>query len=226
MLGFLDRLATDRGLAILLCSVALALLCVEICFAVIRGKMLSRQILSYICKSIVAVAVAVLAGFLLSLLPLAGNWVNVAFYGLTLVSAVSAVLIYIFGEKRALRLATANSLRSSAGNTAAVRHAKGWMYGIGVALFFAAAVALAFGWRFDLIMFPVAVVAVAQLLTGIIRWRFWYALAAVVIAAYFVFILVDGVIVPQMASLPLIAGAALAAAFLVATLSDLAFRKE
>ncbi|MBO4416594.1 MAG: hypothetical protein J5801_00570 [Bacteroidales bacterium] len=226
MLGFLDRLALNRGLTILLCSVALALLCVEICFAVVRGKLQARQIVGYICKSVVAVAVAVLAGFLLSLLKLAGNWIYVAFYGVALVAVVAAVLIYIFGEKRALRLATANSLRSSAGNTAAVRHAKGWMYGICVALFVAAAVALAFGWRFDLIMFPVAVVAVAQLLLGILKWRFWYALAAVVIAGYAVLMVVEGVIVPGMASLPVIAGAAIDAAFLVAALADLALRKE
>ena len=225
-MGFLDRLALNRGLTILLCSVALALLCAEICFAVVRGKVQARQILGGICKSIVAVAVAVLAGFMLSLLPLAGNWVYVAFYGVALVAVVAAVLIYFFGEKRALRLATANSLRSSAGSTAAVRHAKGWMYGIGIALFVAAAVALAFGWRFDLIMFPVAVVAVAQLLTGILRWRFWYALAAVAIAVYAVMMVVGGVIVPGMASLPLIAGAALAAAFLVAAFADLTLRKE
>ncbi|MBQ7253137.1 MAG: hypothetical protein IJS30_00480 [Bacteroidales bacterium] len=226
MLGFLDRLALDRGLTILLCSVALALLCGELCFAVVRGKVQARHIVAYICKSIVAVAAAVLAGWLLSLLKLAGNWVYVAFYGVVLVAAVAAVLVYIFGEKRALRLATANSLRTSAGNTAAVRHAKGWMYGICVALSVAAALALAFGWRFDLIMFPVAVVAVSQLLHGILKWRIWFALAAIVIAAFAMFMVVDGVIVPQMASLPVIAGAALAAAFLVAALSDLAFRKE
>ena len=100
MLGFLDRLALNRGLTILLCSVALALLCVEICFAVVRGKLQARQIVGYICKSVVAVAVAVLAGFLLSLLKLAGNWIYVAFYGVALVAVVAAVLIYIFGEKR------------------------------------------------------------------------------------------------------------------------------
>ena len=86
MFGFLDRLALDRGLTILLCSVALALLCVEICFAVVRGKMQAGQVLGYICKSIVAMAVAVLAGFLMSLLRLTGNWIYVAFYGLALVA--------------------------------------------------------------------------------------------------------------------------------------------
>ncbi len=56
MFGFLDRLALNRGLSILLCSIALALLCVEICFAVVRGKVQARQILGYICRSIVALS--------------------------------------------------------------------------------------------------------------------------------------------------------------------------
>ena len=222
MFGFLDRLALNRGLSILLCSIALALLCVEICFAVVRGKVQARQILGYICRSIVAVAVAVLAGYLLSLLPFSGKWVSVAFYGVALVAVAAAVLIYIFGKKRILRVATANSLRSSAGNTAAVRHSKGWLFGICIALIAAAAVAMAFRQRFDLIMFPVMVVVVTQLLHGILKWRLWYALAAIVIVVYAVFMVVNG----KVASMPVMAGASLAVAYLVAACAELTIRKE
>lgn len=226
MFAFLDKLALNKGLMLLLCSVALALLCVEICFSVMRGKMQAKQILGYICRGIVALAAAVLAGFLVSLIPAAGVWKAVMFYALTAVVVAVAVLVYTAGAKKAVRLATANSLRSSAANTAVVRHAKGWLYGVCVALVAASAVALAFGWNYYLLMVPVAVMAILMLLRTLIRWRVWYALGSIAVLTYAAMSLWSYFAGLDAGSLPVVAGAVAATALLACACVTLTVRKE
>ena len=226
MFAFLDKLALNKGLMLLLCSVALALLCVEICFAVVRGKMQSRQVPGYICRGIVALAAAVLAGFLVSLIPAAGVWRPVLFYALPVLAVAAAVVVYIAGARRAVRLATANSLRASAANTAVVRHAKGWLFGTCVALMVAAAVALAFGWNYYLLMFPVAVVAVLTLIHALLRWRIWYALGSVAILVYAAMSLWGYFQGLELSSLPVVSGASAAAALISCAFVTLTVRKE
>lgn len=226
MFAFLDKLALNKGLMLLLCSVALALLCVEICFSVMRGKMQAKQILSYICRGIVALAAAVLAGFLVSLIPATGVWKAGMFYALTAVVVAVAVLVYTAGAKKAVRLATANSLRSSAANTAVVRHAKGWLYGVCVALVAASAVALAFGWNYYLLMVPVAVMAILMLLRALIRWRVWYALGSIAVLTYAAMSLWSFFAGLDTGSLPVVAGAVAATALLACACVTLTVRKE
>ena len=226
MFAFLDQLASNSGLTLLLSSVALALLCAVICFSVVRGRMPARQIFSYICKAIVAVAAAAAVGFLASLIPAKGIWSQVVFYATLAVAVIAAILVYVIGLKGALRRATANSLRASAANTAGVRHAKGWLFGTCVALIVVSAVFLALGYKYYLPMFAVAVVAVCALLCGIVRVRLWYALCAIVIAAFAVSVLLPFVITPQGCQLPLIAGALLATVFILMACVTLTIRKE
>ena len=226
MFAFLEKLALNKGLMLLLCSVALALLCVEICFSVVRGKMQAKQILGYICRGIVALAVAILVGFLASLIPAAGVWKVVLFCALTVVVVAAAVVVYIAGARKAIRLATANSLRASAANTAVVRHAKGWLYGICVALIVAAAVALAMGWDYYLLMVPVAVVAVLMLLRALLRWRIWYVLCSVAVLTYAAMSLWSYFAGLDTGSLPVVAGASAAAALLACACVTLTVRKE
>ncbi|MBP5505247.1 MAG: hypothetical protein J6X89_04000 [Bacteroidales bacterium] len=226
MFGFLNRFAVNKGLALLLSSVALAVLCAVICAAVVRGRMAVRQILNYICKAVVAVAAAVLFGFLVSLIPVKGLWLEVVFYAALAVVLVASVWVYIAGHKAALRKATANSLRTSAAGTAAEKHALGWSFGICTALVIASAFALAMGWEFYLIMFPVAVAAVGLLLHTLLRWRLWYALCAIAIAAFAVCFLLDKLAAVDFAALPVLTGTLAAAALLVAALVSLTFNKR
>ena len=70
MFKFLDKLALNKGLMLLLCSITLALLCVELCVAVKRGRLYARKVVTTAAQAIVIVAVMAGIGFLLSLLPL------------------------------------------------------------------------------------------------------------------------------------------------------------
>ena len=72
MFKFLDKLALNKGLMLLLCSITLALLCVELCVAVKRGRLYARKVVTTAAQAIVIVAVMTGIGFLLSLLPLQG----------------------------------------------------------------------------------------------------------------------------------------------------------
>ena len=226
MFGFLDSLASNSGLMLLLCSVALALLCAVVCFSVLRGRVPARQVFSYICKSVVVVAVASLAGFGVSFLPIAGVWATVAFYAMLALAAVVPVVLFIAGVRRAQRKAIANSLRASAAGVASAGVAKSWLFGVCVALSLAAAVALALGFKYYMLMFPVALVAVALLLHGVLRWRFWYALLAVSVAFFAVCALSGGVAAAQMSSLAVLSGAAAVVALLLAACVTLTIRND
>ena len=191
MFKYLDKLALNKGLMLLLCSIALALACVELCVAVKKGKLQARLVVTTACKALLAAACAYALGFLVALLPLSGLWASVVFYALLAVVLAAVVIVYVAGERKQVRLATANALRKSAGNTAAVRHAKGWIFGVCFTLTVGAALLLAIGSeRFYLPMVPVALAVVVILLHAIVRWRIWYALAAIAIAAFGAMILV------------------------------------
>ena len=70
MFKFLDKLALNKGLMLLLCSITLALLCVELCVAVKRGRLYARKVVTTAAQAIVIVAVMAGIGFLLSTLVL------------------------------------------------------------------------------------------------------------------------------------------------------------
>lgn len=226
MLIFLDRLAANNGLTILLCSIAVALLCALICFSVVRGKMPAKQILSYICKAVVAVAVAFVAGFLVSKLPMGEAWGEVAFFALLAAVAAISAFVYTSGLFGAKRRSTASSLRSSAAKVAAIRHAKGWLFGSCVAVVIFAAMALAFGRPYYLLMFPVALIVVVLLLHSVLRWRLWYALLAVSIALFAVMATIDYVVEVQMSALPIVSGALAAAVMGVSACVTLTIRND
>ena len=227
MFKFLDKLALNKGLMLLLCSITLALLCVELCVAVKRGRLYARKVVTTAAQAIVIVAVMAGIGFLLSLLPLQGVGAQVVFYAALALVLAAVVVFYIVGERKAVRVATANVLRKSAGNTASVRHAKGWLYGAGIAHIIVAAVALAMG-RADyyLAMFPVAVVAVAVLLNRILPIRIWYALAAVALIAFFVFTFFAEIISAKLLSLVIVAPALACTAMLALACVTLILKRE
>ena len=77
MFHFLDKLALNKGLMLLLCSITLALLCVELCLSVKRGRVYARKVVTTACQAILIVAVVAAIGFLLSMLPLAVIWQQV-----------------------------------------------------------------------------------------------------------------------------------------------------
>lgn len=227
MFNFLDKLALNKGLMLLLCSITLALLCVELCVAVKRGRLYARKVVTTAAQAILIVAVAAGIGFLLSLLPLQGVGAQVVYYSALALVLAAIIIIYIAGERKAVRVATANALRKSAGNTAAIRHAKGWLYGAGIAHIIVAAVALAMG-RPDyyLAMFPVAIVAVAVLLSRIIPIRIWYALAVIALAAFFGFTFFAEIISAKLLSLVIVAPALACTAMLVLAGVTLTLKRE
>ena len=210
---------------ILLSSAVLAVLCVCICFSVIRGKISARQVLTSLCRAVLFVACAALLGLLMSLIPFAGIWARVAYYATLAVVLASVVLVYIAGEKRAIRLATATSLRASAAANAAVRNARGWLYGASVATVLAAALLLAIGQPFYLIMIPVAIVALVLLIAGLLRWRIWYALGAIAIIAYAVMALLESFVAAEPASLAPVAAAVAVAGLITSSFGTLTIRK-
>lgn len=227
MFGFLDKLAINKGLMLLLCSISLALLLVELCFAVKRGKLHARGVITTTCKAVVIVAVSFLAGFLLSRLPMNGAWASVVYYAAVVLVAAAVLVIYIVGERRAVRVATANALRKSAGNTASVRYAKGWMYASAIALLISAAVMLAIGKQnYYMAVVPVALIAVALLLHAFLQWRLWYALSALALMAFFIYILYVDIISPNLLSLMTDVPAVASAVMLTASVVTLALRKE
>ena len=227
MFDFVDKLALNKGLMLLLCSITLAVLCVELCVAVKRGRLQAKPVITSASKAIIITAAALLAGFLISLLPLGGVWVNVVFYAVLAVTLAVVLLIYISGERKAVRAATANALRKSAGGVAAVRYAKGWLYGACFTLLIAAAVMLAIHRQdYFLAVIPVAIVAVCLLLHGILPWRIWYAIAFLAIIAFFINILYVDIISPNLLSLMTDAPAMALAAMLAAAGITLSRRKE
>ena len=225
MFNFLDKLALNRGLMLLLCSISLALLLVELCVSVKRGRVYARKVITTAAQAILIVAVAAGIGYLLNLLPLAGIGAKVVFYAALALIVAAVIIIYCAGERKAVRLATANALRKSAAPTASVRHAKGWLYGAGIAHIIAAAVALAFG-RPDyyLAMVPVAIAAVAVLLQAILPIRVWYALAAIAIIAFVVMTFWSDIISAKMLSLVIVAPATAAATMLAASACTLTLK--
>lgn len=227
MFKFLDKLALNKGLMLLLCSITLALLCVELCVAVKRGRLYARKVVTTACQAILLVAVTAGIAFLLTLLPLQGIWTQVVYYAALALVLAAVVIIYVAQERKGIRLATANALRKSAGNTAAIRHAKGWLYGAGIAHIIVAAVALATG-RPDyyLAMFPVAIVAVAVLLSRILPIRIWYAIAAIALIAFFVFTFFGDIISAKLLSLVIVAPALACTAMLALACGTLTIRKE
>ena len=226
MFGFMDKLALNNGLMLLLCSITLAFICAELCIAIKRGKLQARGVINATCKAIVTVAAAVLAGFLISLLPLEGVWASVVYCATLLLVLGVVVLIYIAGERKIVRAATANALRKSAGTTAAVRYAKGWLYGACFSLMIVAAVLLAIREQnFFVPMIPVAVFAVCQLLHGLLPWRIWYALATLAALAFFIYVLYFDIIAPNLLSLVTDAPATALAAMLTAAGITLSIRK-
>lgn len=227
MFNFLDKLALNKGLMLLLCSITLALLCVELCVAVKRGRLYARKVVTTAAQAILIVAVAAGIGFLLSLLPLQGVGAQVVYYAALALVLAAIIIFYIVGERKSVRVATANALRKSAGNTAAIRHAKGWLYGAGIAHIIVAAVALAMG-RPDyyLAMFPVAIVAVAVLLSRIIPIRILYALAVIALAAFFGFTFFAEIISAKLLSLVIVAPALACTAMLVLAGVTLTLKRE
>ena len=217
MLSFLDKLALNKGLMLLLCSISLALLLVEMCVSLKRSRVYARKVLSTLSLAILIVAATAAISYLLSLLPLAGIGAKVVFYAFLALIVAVVIIIYCAGERKAVRVATANALRKSAAPTAAVRHAKGWLYGTGIAHIIASAVALALG-RPDyyLAMVPVAIVAVAVLLQAILPIRVWYALAAIAIIAFVVMTFWSDIISAKILSLIIVAPATAAATMLTA----------
>ena len=93
MFKFLDKLALNKGLMLLICSIALALFCVELCVSVKRGRVYARKVVTTACQAILLVAVAAGIGFLLSLLPVAGVWESVVYYA-ALALIIAAVNAY------------------------------------------------------------------------------------------------------------------------------------
>lgn len=229
MFKYLDKLALNKGLLLLLCSIALALACVELCVAVKKGKLQARQVVTTACKALLAVACAFALGFLVTLLPLSGLWASVVFYAFLALVLAAVIIVYVAGERKQVRLATANALRKSAGNTAIVRHAKCWIFGICFALTVGAALLLAIGSeRFYLPMVPVAVAVVAILLHTIVHWRIWYAIAAIAIVAFGVLTLMEVVCasVAPLAPLAVAAFTVAATTLLGAALITLTLRRE
>lgn len=225
MLEYINKFAGNKGLMLLLCSIALAIVCVGICFSVIRGKISARQVFTAICRSVLFVAASALFGFLVSLIPVKGVWGRVVFYAALALVLIAKLMVYLSGERRAIRLATANSLRTSASSTAAVRNAKGWLYGTSIAVVFAAVLALILKQPYYLIMIPVAIVAVVILLNGILRWRIWYALGAIAIIAYAVIALKDAFMAADSASLVSMTAAVASATLLTSSFGTLTARK-
>ncbi len=225
MFGFLDKLALDSGLMLLLCSVTLALVCLELCVAVSRGRLSSRPVITLACRALLVVSCALLAGFVVSLLPLDGAWAQIVYYVLMAAVLAAVIVIYVAGERKQVRAATANALRLSAGNTAAVRYAKGWIYGTCLTLLIAAAVAFFCGVaEYYRLVFPVAVVAVAILLARIVPLRFWYAVAAAGVLLFVSVVLFGSI---SAADSPAVVAASLvAAALLAAGCITLIFRRE
>lgn len=216
MFGFLDNLSVNKGLMLLLCAIAFALACVQLCMALRRGKIYARGVITTACKAVIVVAVAFLLGYGVALLPLQPLTAKIVYYALLLIVTAACAAIYMVGKKRAVRLATANALRKSAGSTAIARHAWGWYYGTCFALVVFAAVMLALG-RADyyMPMFPVAVAVVAALLGSLFAPRLWYALATLVILVFFALSLGPQIAQAQMSSLCIVAPA-LASSFMLA----------
>jgi len=227
MFKFMDNLALNNGLMLLLCSIALALVCLELCFGVKRGKLHARSVITTACRVLIIVAAALLAGFLIFLLPLQGIGMKVVFYAVLLLTLAAVLLIYIAGERKVVRDATANALRKSAGSTASVRYAKGWLYGTCFCLLVGAAVLLATGGQnYFLPVIPVAIVAVCLLLHGILPWRIWYALATIAIVAFCINVIYGDIISPKLLSLMIDAPSVACTAILAAAGITLTIRKE
>ena len=223
----MDKLALNGGLMLLLCSITLALLCAELCVAVKKGRLYARGVINGACKAIIITAASALAGFLIGLIPLDGVWVPVVFCTALVLVAAIVLLFYISGKRKAVRTATANALRKSAGGVAAVRHAKGWLYGACFTLLIATAVMLAVRSQdYYLAVVPVAIVAVCLLLHGILPWRIWYAIATLATVAFFINILYVDIISPKLLSLKMDAPAVAIAAMLAASGVTLALKKE
>ncbi len=187
MFDFLDKLALNKGLMLLACALTFALSCIEMSFALKRGKIYSRGLITAASKALLIAALAFGLGYLINKFPVDAAFGRVLYY-VILVSVLAACIAgYLLGQRKQVRLATANALRKSAGSTAVVRNAKNWLYGTSFSLFIFAALMLAFG-RADyyMPMFPVAVVAVATLLASMVAPRLWYGIAAVALAAFFV----------------------------------------
>ncbi|MBO4556995.1 MAG: hypothetical protein J5693_00080 [Bacteroidales bacterium] len=227
---FLDNLGKladgNKGLMLLLSSAVLALLCIEMCFSVLSGKLPAKHILSAAGKAFLTAVGVAAAGFLVTLIPASGVVVPILYYALLALAVAAVVIVYILGQRAQVRAATANALRKSASNTAQVRHAKGWLYA-GCLVLLAGAVALLIaGGKYWLAVLPVAVVAVALLLHKLIHWRIWYAvgllavllLSGLALKAYF--------LAPQMAALPAVAVAVAAVAMLLMSSVTLSIRRD
>lgn len=227
MFKFLDKLLVNKGLLLLLSSIALALACVELCVAVKKGKVYARQVVTTACKALVIVACALGLGFLMQYIPLSGLWAKVLFYAFLAVVLAAVIIIYVAGERKQVRLATANALRKSAGNTASVRHAKSWIFASCFAFTVGAALLLAFGKEnYYMAMVPVAITALAVLLHAILHWRLWYALAALAVIAFGVFALMQPLIAAALTDLTYTAPSLAALALLAAGFITLTFRRE
>lgn len=223
----MDKLVLNKGLMLLLCSITLAVLCVELCLAVGRGKLPARGVINTACRAIIIVAASLLAGFLASLLPMQGIWMKVVFFAVLAVVLAVVLFIYISGKRKVVRNATANALRKSAGGVAAVRYAKGWLYGACFTLLIAASVLLAVREQnYFMPVIPVAVAALCLLLHGLLPWRIWYAIATLAIIAFSINTLYVDIISPNLLSLMIDAPAVACATMLACAGITLSIRKE
>ena len=226
MLDFLDPLAANKPLTLLLCSIAFALVCIELSVALWRGKLQARGVISLAAKALVVVALAFGLGFAFSRLKMEAGFGRVMYFLVLILVAAFCVAGYIAGCRRQVRAATANALRKSASSTAVTRYAKGWMYGTCFALFVFAAMLLAFGRAdFYMPMIPLAIAAVAILLAALLLPRIWFGLAAGAIAAFFVLSLWQSLATASAATLPLVAPALAATCLLTAACVSLTLRK-
>ncbi len=227
MVEFLDKAPLGNGLMLLLCSIALAVTCAELCVSVSRGKLLARSVIDTACRALLLMAACAMAGFLLSLIPAGDILGKVIYYAAVVLATGAALFIFIRGLQAQVRTATANALRKSAGPAAAARFAKGWLFALSSVATVAAALALACGHPlYWLPMCGVALTAAALLLGSIFLPRLWYALAALAIAAFAVAALWNALSAAQGVQLYCVLPSAASTALAVAAFVALTVRKE
>ena len=227
MLVFLDKAPLGDGLMLLLCSIALALLCAELCVSVSRGKLIARSVIGTSCRALLLVAGCALCGFLLSLISAGGIWSKVIYYAAVAAAIAAALFIFIKGQRAQVRTATANALRKSAGPAAAARFTKGWLFAISFVAVIVSAMALACGQPlYWMPMCGVALTAVALLLASMLLPRLWYAAAALAIAAFAILALSRSIAAAECGQLYCVVPAAATVAIAVASFVSLTVRKE
>ena len=167
---FAEAFSFRNGLYILGCALTLALFCVAFTFSVLRGRIVLPPLFHL--TLLFALWVLIVFGVAWLLVRFAAGIVGMAAYIGAPVLIVALFLLFFFsGRRKAVRTASAGSVRRSAHASAAVKYDYRVLFSALIVMLVVGVVALCTGNPTHTLFLPVAAASLAFLLWRLLQWR-------------------------------------------------------